>query len=331
MSTTTTPAATAEVEQMQTGGPGRLGPSRRPRKPKEPKPGLYVGARPAWWAEGIKVVILVICCLAVIGPFIMVISTSLADPVQIGRNGGLVLWPENPTFEAYRVIFTGGQVTKAVAVSGFVTIVGTLVALTVTSMLAYALSRKQMLFNRIILMGVLLTMLFSAGMIPLYLTVKGFNLLDSLWSLIIPVCVTAFNTIVMRQFFQNLPADLTEAAAIDGASEMRIFFSIILPLSKPIMAAIGLFYAVNFWNTFFSALLYINDQEKWPIQLVLRQYLINNNQIGVDQTQLMGELPPPQPALQMAILVVSLVPIACVYPFLQKHFTKGMLTGAIKG
>ncbi|HIT75524.1 MAG TPA: carbohydrate ABC transporter permease [Candidatus Avipropionibacterium avicola] len=260
----------------------------------------------------------------------MVISTSLADPVQIGRGGGLVMWPENPTLEAYRAIFSGGQVTRALWISAFVTIVGTFVSLLVTSMLAYALSRSQMIFNRLILMGVLLTMLFSAGMIPLYLTVKGFGLLNSLWSLIIPVCVSAFNCIVMRQFFQNLPDDLTEAASIDGASEMRIFFSIILPLSKPIMAAIGLFYAVAYWNTFFSALLYINDQEKYPIQLVLRQYLINNQQVGVD-IDLAGELPPPQPALQMAILVVSLIPIACVYPFLQKHFTKGMLTGAVKG
>ncbi len=298
---------------------------------REPKgKSLYVGHKAPWHIEAIKVVILGICCLAVIGPFVMVLSTSFADPVQIGRGGGLVLWPENPSWEAYRAIFAGGQVTRALLISVFVTVVGTFVSLMVTAMLAYALSRKQMLFNKIILMGLLLTMLFSAGMIPLYLTVKGFGLLDSLWSLIIPVAVSAFNTIVMRQFFQNLPDDLTEAASIDGASEMRIFFSIILPLSKPILAAIGLFYAVNYWNTFFSALLYINDQEKYPIQLVLRQYLINNQAIGVD-IDLMGELPPPQPALQMAILVVSLVPIACVYPFLQKHFTKGMLTGAVKG
>lgn len=291
---------------------------------------LYVGHKAPWHIEAIKIVFLAICCLAVIGPFVMVVATSFADPVQIGRGGGLVLWPENPSWEAYRAIFAGGQVTRALLISAFVTVVGTFVSLLVTAMLAYALSRKQMLFNKIILMGLLLTMLFSAGMIPLYLTVKGFGLLDSLWSLIIPVAVSAFNTIVMRQFFQNLPDDLTEAASIDGASEMRIFFTIILPLSKPILAAIGLFYAVNYWNTFFSALLYINDQEKYPIQLVLRQYLINNQAIGVD-IDLAGELPPPQPALQMAILVVALVPIACVYPFLQKHFTKGMLTGAVKG
>ena len=292
---------------------------------------LYVGFRPKWYIEAIKIAILSVACLLVIVPFIMVIATSFADPVQIGRGGGLVLWPEKPNLDAYKVIFTGGQVLPALGVSAFVTIVGTLVALLVTSLLAYALSRRGMLFNRFILMGVLVTMFFSAGMIPTYLTVKQFGLLNSLWSLIIPVCVSAFNVIVMRQFFMNLPAELTEAALVDGASELRIFWTIVLPLSKPILAAIGLFYAVAFWNDFFGALLYIQDQQKYPVQLVLRQYLINNAQIGVNNVDIQSELPPPQPALQMAILVISLIPIACVYPFLQKHFTKGMLTGAVKG
>ncbi|QOR72513.1 carbohydrate ABC transporter permease [Ruania alkalisoli] len=272
-----------------------------------------------------------LCCLVVLGPFAMVVATSLADPEQIARDGGMVLWPEVPTLEAYRAIFTGGQISGAIGVSAFVTIVGTAVALSVTSLLAYALSRRTMPFRGVLLGAVLLTMLFGVGIIPLYLTVKTFHLLDSLWSLIIPVSVSAFNVIVMRQFFQNLPDEISEAATIDGASELKIFTTIIVPLSKPIFAAIGLFYAVNFWNTFFSALLYINDQSKWPIQLILRQYLVNNAQVGLDEVAMAGEMPPAQPSLQMAILVVSLIPIVCVYPFLQKHFTKGMLTGAIKG
>ena len=293
--------------------------------------GLYVGSRPHPLVEAGKMIILGLCCLVVLGPFVMVVSTSLADPEQIGRDGGLVMWPKNPNLDAYQVIFTNGQVTKALGVSAFVTIVGTLLALTITSMLAYALSRRHLVLGRGILLFVLLTMLFSAGMIPLYLTVKGFGLLDSLWSLIIPVSVSAFNTIVMRAFFQNLPTELSEAALVDGAGEIKIFWSIILPLSKPILAAIGLFYAVNFWNTFFSALLYIDDQAKWPIQLVLRQYLVNNAEVGGEGPDIAGGALPPQPALQMAILVISLIPIVCVYPFLQKHFTKGVLTGAVKG
>ena len=134
----------------------------------------------------------------------------------------------------------------------------------------------------------------------------------------------------MRAFFQELPQELFESAAIDGAGSATILFKIVLPLSKAVLAVVGLFYAVAYWNEFFTALLYLQDSSTWPIQLVLRQYLIDNAQVAVDN-DIVKEIPPPQPALQMAILVVSLIPIACVYPFLQKHFTKGMLTGAVKG
>lgn len=294
-------------------------------------PGVYVGWKPSTPVRALKGIVLGFCCLLVVGPFVMVLSTSFADAQQIGRSGGLVLFPKNPNLDAYRAILGGGQVSRALVISMGVTIVGTFLSLLVTMMLAYALSRRDLLFGKVILMGVLFTMLFTPGMIPLYLTVKEFGLLDSLWSLILPVVVSAFNVIVMRAFFMQLPTEMTEAAVIDGAGEARIFWNIVLPLSKPIMAAIGLFYAVAYWNAFFSALLYINDVTKWPIQLVLRQYLVNSSNLGVNDLDISGELVPPQPSLQMAILVVALVPIAIVYPFLQKHFTKGVLTGAVKG
>lgn len=293
--------------------------------------GLYVGQAPPLWMSMLKGFILTLCCLMVVGPFVMVISTSLADPVQIGQGGGLVLWPQNPTLDAYRAILGGGKVTRALMVSVMITVGGTALSLVLTTMLAYALSRRDMIGGRVILMIVLLTMFFSPGMIPVYLTVKEFGLLDSLLSLVLPVAVSAFNVIVMRAFFMELPSELTEAARIDGAGEWRTFISIVLPLSKPIIAAIGLFYAVNYWNVFFSAVLYITDDSKRPIQLILREYLVNGSQMGVSDMDIAGELLPPQPSLQMATLVVSLIPIAAVYPFLQKHFTKGMLTGAVKG
>ncbi|HEY6739817.1 MAG TPA: carbohydrate ABC transporter permease [Actinopolymorphaceae bacterium] len=291
----------------------------------------YVGWAPSRAARAVKGVVLGLCCLVVIGPFIMVIATSFADAEQIGRGGGLVLFPSNPNLDAYRAILGGGQVTRALLVSIGITVVGTSLSLLVTTILAYALSRRDLLFGKTILMLILLTMLFSPGMIPLYLTVKEFGLLNSWWSLILPVLVSAFNTIVMRAFFMQLPNELTEAAVIDGAADWRIFLSIILPLSKPVLAAIGLFYAVSYWNVFFSALLYLNDSSMWPIQLVMRQYIVNGSALGVNELDIAGEVPPPQPALQMAILVLALIPIAIVYPFLQKHFTKGVLTGAVKG
>ncbi|MDT7754089.1 MAG: putative aldouronate transport system permease protein [Pseudonocardiales bacterium] len=172
-------------------------------------------------------------------------------------------------------------------------------------------------------------MLFSPGIIPTYLVVKGAGLLDSLWALIVPTMVSAFNVIVLRAFFANLSAEITESARIDGAGELKTFSYIVLPLSKAVLSVIGLFYAVSYWNAFFSALLYLNDSKLWPLQLVLRTYVINDTQLG--SAELGTERLPPQASIQMAILVISIVPILIVYPFLQRHFAKGVLTGAVKG
>jgi len=160
--------------------------------------------------------------------------------------------------------------------------------------------------------------------------VKQFNLLDSWWSLILPVLVNAFNVIVMRAFFQELPRELFESAEIDGASSATILVKIVLPLSKAVLAVIGLFYAVSYWNAFFNALLYIQSTDKWPMALVLRTFVVNQTTIGGDQVGATEVLPPQLP-LQMAILVVALVPILIVYPFLQRHFAKGVMIGAVKG
>lgn len=275
----------------------------------------------------LRTIVLATCCLLVIGPFFMVVATSLADNQQIGRSAGLVLWPDNPNLNAYRAIIDGPRIRKALVVSVLVTLVGTFLSLLVSTMLAYALSRRGLVFGRFILFMVLGTLFFSPGMIPVYLTVRALGLLDTYAALIIPSLLTAFNVVVMRAFFMNLPEDLFEAAHIDGASEMGIFWRIVLPLSLPILVTMGLFYGVGYWNAWFNAQLYLNDASMHPLQMVMRQSLLGNS--GGDSVQ--ESLRPPQPALQMATLVISLIPIACVYPFLQKHFSKGMLTGAIKG
>jgi len=199
----------------------------------------------------------------------------------------------------------------------------------VSCLLAYALSRPAFVAGRLILLVVLFSMLFSPGIIPLYLTVKGAGLLDSIWALIVPTMVSAFNVVVLRAFFMNLPNEITESARIDGAGELKTFSYIVLPLSKAVLSVIGLFYAVAYWNAFFSALLYLNDSKLWPLQLVLRTYVINDAQLG--SAELGTERLPPQASIQMAILVISIVPILLVYPFLQRHFAKGVLTGAVKG
>ncbi|TCO48658.1 multiple sugar transport system permease protein/putative aldouronate transport system permease protein [Kribbella antiqua] len=284
---------------------------------------------PGWPMRAFKGLVLLVFCAAVIIPFVGVISTSVAPNKQINESGGLVLFPKSVNFAAYESLFAGGVVTRALFVSIFVTVVGTLLSLTVSCLLAYALSRPGFSAGRPILLVVLFSMLFSPGIIPTYLVVKGVGLLDSIWALIVPTMVSAFNVIVLRAFFMNLPNEITESARIDGAGELKTFGYIVLPLSKAVLSVIGLFYAVAYWNAFFSALLYLNDSKLWPLQLVLRTYVINDTQLG--SAELGTELLPPQASIQMAILVVSIVPILIIYPFLQRHFAKGVLTGAVKG
>jgi putative aldouronate transport system permease protein len=284
---------------------------------------------PGWPMRVFKGLVLLVFCAVVIIPFVGVISTSVAPNKQINESGGLVLFPKSVNFAAYESLFAGGVVTQALFVSIFVTVVGTLLSLTVSCLLAYALARPTFTAGRPILLIVLFSMLFSPGIIPTYLTVKGVGLLDSIWALIVPTMISAFNVVVLRAFFMNLPNEITESARIDGAGELKTFTYIVLPLSKAVLSVIGLFYAVAYWNAFFSALLYLNDSKLWPLQLVLRTYVINDTQLG--SAELGTELLPPQASIQMAILVVSIVPILVIYPFLQRHFAKGVLTGAVKG
>lgn len=283
-------------------------------------------------ARAVKGIVLLLCCALVIIPFIGVISTSIASQAHVTNSGGFVLWPDGLNLDSYRSILNGGVVQRALMVSVLITLAGTLVSLAGSTMLAYALSRPGSFGQRPILMIVLFSILFSPGLIPNYLVVKEFGLLDSLLALVLPTAINGFNVIVLRAFFMGIPDSVLDSARIDGAGDFRIFWSIVLPLSRAVLAVVGLFYAVGYWNAFFNAMLYINDTAKWPLQLVLRTYVINNTEVssgdlgGASADQL-----PPQESIQMAILVISLVPILIVYPFLQRHFTKGMLTGAVKG
>jgi putative aldouronate transport system permease protein len=290
--------------------------------------GVAAASGPMRLAKG--VLLLVICGLVIV-PFIGVISTSIATPAAVIKAGGFVMFPDGVDLTAYKSILSGGVVTRALVVSIAITLVGTALSLFVTTLLGYALSRRGSFGQRPILLIVLFSMLFSPGMIPTYLMVKQVGLLNSYWALIVPTMVSAFNVIVVRSFFAGIPAELIESAKIDGANEWHIFRRVCLPLSKAVLAVIGLFYAVGYWNAFFNALLYINDSSKWPLQLVVRSYVLNNTQLAQSDLGSVSEALPPQQSLQMAILVISIVPILLVYPFLQKHFTKGVLTGAVKG
>lgn len=288
-------------------------------------------APPPLIIRGFKGLVLIACCAVVLLPFLAIISTSLAGQDQLNRQGGYVLWPTHPNLDAYRSILAGGVVSRALVISIGITAVGTVLGLAITTSLAYALSWPGSLGHKPLLLGVLFTMLFAPGILPSYLMVRTVGLIDSWWSLIIPVLVNAFSVIVMRAFFMELPQELLESAKIDGASELRILVSIVLPLSRAVLAVIGLFFAVSFWNAFFNALLYINDASKWPLQLVLRTYVVDKQALGVDQLALSGEAIPTPQSLQTAILMISLIPILLVYPFLQRHFAKGVMLGGVKG
>ncbi|MEV7571297.1 carbohydrate ABC transporter permease [Streptomyces tanashiensis] len=275
-----------------------------------------------------KGLVLTLVVAAVAYPLMGVVGTSFASQADIIRSPGLVLWPDHPTLEAYRTVLGGGVVTRALLISIGVTLAGTLCSVLVTIGMAYGLSRRDVTGSRFILMTALLTMLFDPGIIPKFLTVKELGLYDTLASLVLPTLVSAFNLVVLRSFFMNLPEELYDAARVDGAGDFRILVRIVLPLSKAVLAVISLFYAVTYWNAFFNAMLYLDDSENWPLAMVLRTFVLQGQSLEGASA---GESLAPQQSVQMAVLVIAVVPILCVYPFLQRYFTRGVLTGAIKG
>ncbi len=301
---------------------------------KTPRTTRKSDGRPPWMekptrlGQTAKALAVVVVVAAVAYPLLGVIGTSFASQTDIIRSSGLVLWPDHPTLDAYRTIFTGGVVTRALVVSLGITVFGTLASLLVTVGMAYGLSRRDVTGSRFILMTALFTMLFNAGIIPNFLLVKGLGLYDTYAALVMPTLVSAFNLVVLRSFFMNLPEELYDAARVDGAGDFRVLVRIVLPLSKAVLAVISLFYAVTYWNAFFNSLLYLNDSDKWPLPMVLRTYVLQGQSLNAASA---GEVLAPQQAVQMAVLVIAVVPILCVYPFLQRYFTKGVLTGAIKG
>ncbi|MEE1931102.1 carbohydrate ABC transporter permease [Streptomyces sp. TRM 70351] len=277
-----------------------------------------------------KGAILVLACLAVLFPLWIVVVTSLSDAGTITEAGGLVIVPDGITFRSYQELLSGGQVTRATLVSLGVTGFGTLFSMTVSILCAYGLSRPGSLGHRPMLMFLLATMFFGAGLIPTYLLVQSLGLIDSYLALILPSAVSVFNILVLRAFFMGTAPELIDSARIDGAGELRILLQIVLPLSRAVIAVIALFYAVGYWNAWFNASIYLNDQDMMPLQNVLNQLVIKGERpTGLAQTINTGEIN--TLSIQMAVMVLALIPVAVLSPFVQKHFKKGMLIGAIKG
>ncbi|MCZ8514700.1 carbohydrate ABC transporter permease [Paenibacillus filicis] len=261
-------------------------------------------------------------------PLYYVFAVSFTDPTEYLRKS-FVLFPQTWSLASYKYLLSTPAFARSLGVSAYLAVVGTACSLVVTAALAYVLSRKRLRGRQAILLLILITILFSPGIIPNYILIRQLHLINSLWSLILPALASGWNVILMKGFFDSIPAELEESAAMDGCNDLSIWFRIILPLSLPSLAAFGLFYAVGYWNQFFNALIYINDASKWPIQVMLQNMLLNAN-----NSDLMADasaVAPPTETLKMAAVIVATVPILLVYPFLQKHFAKGAMVGSVKG
>ncbi|MFI5913104.1 carbohydrate ABC transporter permease [Dactylosporangium sp. NPDC051541] len=306
-----------------------------PPRPRRKHDGPVWEERSGPVGQGLKGITLVVVVLLIVFPLWSIVLTSFSTQGAINKAGGLVTVPGELTVEAYHQIFTNQLVTHSLLVSLAIAVIGTFISMVVTVLCAYGLSRHGSFGHRFILMFLVVTMFFSGGLIPTFLVVSELGGYGAYWSLILPSAVSVFNILVMRSFFSSTAPELLDAARVDGAGEWRILWSVVLPTSRAVLAVITLFYAVGYWNSFFNALLYLPDNGKWPLQVVMYLYTLQGASMpgsGVTGTgQYAGHQEIATLSLQMAVVTLTLIPIVLVYPFVQRHFTKGMLVGAIKG
>ncbi|AOZ91785.1 carbohydrate ABC transporter permease [Paenibacillus crassostreae] len=274
---------------------------------------------------------LIVIGLVTLFPLYYVLVVSFSDPAEFIRNKA-TLFPKKWSLDSYRYLLSTDSFMRAMGNSAFLATVGTVLSLFVTSCLSYALSRRRLQGRRVMMLLILLTTLFNPGIIPPYLLIRDLNLINSIWSLILPALTSGWYVLLMKGFFDSIPTSLEEAARIDGCNDIGVWWRIILPLSLPSLAAFGLFYAVAYWNTFFTALLYINDFNKQPLQVLLQNMLIDSSTAsgGTAAVEMTAEQQIPSETLKMAAVVIATVPILMVYPFLQKHFAKGAMVGSVK-
>ncbi|MZQ86055.1 ABC transporter permease subunit [Paenibacillus sp. 5J-6] len=280
-----------------------------------------------------NILLLVVIGIITLFPLYYVFVVSFTEPSEYIEKYGFVLFPSKWSVGAYEYLLSTSAFIRATGVSAFLATVGTMLSLMITSAFAFGLSRKRLRGRKAMMIMVMFTILFNPGIIPTYLLVRDLGLINSVWALIVPVLTSGWYVILMKSFFDSIPVELEEAAMIDGCNDLSIFFRIILPLSVASLAAFGLFYAVAYWNTFFSAVLYINDFTKVPLQIVLRNMLIDSDTSvgGAVAVEMASDKQLPTQTIKMAAVVVSTLPILMVYPFLQKHFTKGVMLGSVKG
>ena len=279
-----------------------------------------------------NIVLLTFIMIITLYPVIYVLFASLSDSNALLAHTGLLFKPLGLNVDAYKAVINKPNIVTGYCVTLFVVIVGTFLNVFVTAISAFVLTRKQFPLNKVLLVFIVFTMYFGGGMIPRYLFINDtLGMGNSIWALMLPGLISTYNLIIMRTNFQSIPDSLEESTKIDGANDITIFFKIILPLSKAIIAVMVLMYGVGHWNAWFDAMLFIRSRDLYPLQIILREILISNSTDSMIASGAGGDIEAIGESIKYATIVVSTVPILCVYPFVQKYFTKGVMIGAVKG
>ncbi|WP_168119055.1 carbohydrate ABC transporter permease [Paenibacillus sp. HB172176] len=284
-----------------------------------------VNQRKYTWFDIVNISLLSIAGLTMIYPFVYMLAVSMSDSYFVARND-VTIWPKGFTLSEYKIVFNSSEILRGYGNTILYTVAGTLVSLLLTSLTAYPLANKNLLFGKSITLLFVFTLMFNGGLIPTFLVVRELGMMDSIWAMILPSAVSAWFMFIMRTAFQGIPLELEESGRIDGLSDFGIYWRIALPLSKAMLATIALFVAVSIWNNYISALLYLRDSRLYPLQVVIQQLLLQGKQnmdVGVDSE---ADL-----SFKFATIIVATAPILTLYPFLQKHFVKGVLIGSVKG
>ena len=276
--------------------------------------------------------LMTVLIIATLYPCYYVLAASLSDPTRIYEGNGILLYPKGFVTGAYKSVLTYGQLWISYGNTLFYVAVGGFLSTFITVMTAFGLTRKGLPFKNVIMMGILFTMYFSGGLIPTFLVVRSLHLLDTRWVVMLIPLISTYNLIITISYFRSLPYELEEAAKIDGASDYRILLQVMIPLAKPIIAVIALYYMVALWNSYFNEMIYLTSRSKFPLQLILREILIQNDTATVGgAASNAGDVQSYSENLKFAVIVISTIPILCVYPFIQRYFVKGVTIGAVKG
>ena len=279
------------------------------------------------WFDAVNTIVLLIVACATIFPLLYILAVSLSDTASVTQ-GKVFLWPQGLNFDAYKQVVTDVKIPRAYLNTIMYTALGTLINLLMTSIAAYPLAQKGFVGRKYWMFFIVITMFLNPGIIPNYLIVKELHMIDTVWALVIPNAIWTFQLIILKSFFEGMSSQIREAAKMDGASEYRILFSIMIPLSKPALASIALFYFIGHWNSYFLPMIYLNTDSLYPLQVILRDMLVFSETSGSALVEAAALAPQ---AKKNATIVLAMIPVLIIYPFAQKYFAKGVMLGSEKG